>query len=584
MKTWWQKTNAHQEVMQTHDRIRSADKARLDRDLRHVRLYGGRAFAGLLPGDYFKGFDSTVSNNDRLTWNVIQSICDSVQAKLGKQKPRPLFLTDNADWSKQQKAKKLTQFVEALFYKENVYDKAQRVLMDAEITGTGAMKVSSHNGRVIFDRVFPWELTVDPVEAMYGEPRNMYQCRYIDRGVLSAVYPKAADAIKKASRGTPVLGVQEQESDLIKVVEAWHLASGVKGDKGKHCIAIEGATLFEEDYEAETFPFALLRWSELPVGFWGQGIAERITGIQIEINVLLQDIQERFNLASKAMMLVPRGAKITKQHVINENGVMLEYSGDIPPQIVSFQTTQPEIYQHLERLYLRAFDQIGASQLSATSRKPAGLNSGAALREYNDIETERFIIDGQNYEHFFMVLAKLAVNELKKQEELGNDVTLNVITKSRKRSQLQKMDWNSIVLEQDAYEMKVFPASALPSTPAGRIATVEQWLGAGFISKEQAMSLLDFPDLDSAMSLDTAAYEIVLDAIEKMLEDGVYISPEPYQNLQLTLQLTQAAYLRAKLDGVPEENLQLLRDYMAMTTDLMAPLEPQAPPALPATM
>jgi hypothetical protein len=48
--------------------------------------------------------------------------------------------------------------------------------------------------------------------------------------------------------------------------------------------------------------------------------------------------------------------------------------------------------------------------LSAAAQKPAGLDSGKALREYNDIESDRFMTIGQAYERYYLQLAKLDIS------------------------------------------------------------------------------------------------------------------------------------------------------------------------------
>jgi hypothetical protein len=45
------------------------------------------------------------------------------------------------------------------------------------------------------------------------------------------------------------------------------------------------------------------------------------------------------------------------------------------------QAMHPEVYNHLDRLYQRAYEISGISELSATGKKPAGLESGAALQD-----------------------------------------------------------------------------------------------------------------------------------------------------------------------------------------------------------
>jgi hypothetical protein len=41
----------------------------------------------------------------------------------------------------------------------------------------------------------------------------------------------------------------------------------------------------------------------------------------------------------------------------------------------------PEVYSHMERLFGKAYEIAGISELSATGKKPPGLESGAALED-----------------------------------------------------------------------------------------------------------------------------------------------------------------------------------------------------------
>ena len=47
----------------------------------------------------------------------------------------------------------------------------------------------------------------------------------------------------------------------------------------------------------------------------------------------------------------------------------------------------------------------GVSAMQATSQKPEGLNSGAAIRSYDDISTDRFAELSKKYDSVFVDLA-----------------------------------------------------------------------------------------------------------------------------------------------------------------------------------
>ena len=66
----------------------------------------------------------------------------------------------------------------------------------------------------------------------------------------------------------------------------------------------------------------------------------------------------------------------------------------------------------------------------------------------------------------------------------------------------------------------------------------------------------------------------------------MFVSPEPFDNHALALRLVNEAYHCARLDGVSEDRLELLRRYMADTQDFMGPppappMDPNMPPPMP---
>ena len=173
------------------------------------------------------------------------------------------------------------------------------------------------------------------------------------------------------------------------------------------------------------------------------------------------------------------------------------------------------------------------------------------------------MVASQAYEKTIGVdLAKLVIDEKKAIAERGDEVPVQARVRRRRALTLRSIKWSEVDMDEDRYQLKVFPSSALPSTPSGRTATVEQWIGAGFISREQGMQLLDFPDLESFLADELAPFDIVLDAIERMVEDGEYVPPEPIQNFKLSKDLVSKAYQRHRYEGVPEAHLDLLLRYL----------------------
>lgn len=575
---WWLQDEPHLHIFANIKAIESNQAYRKTSNLRFFRLYANKEILGFASGIYSRtSATDTVTN--RVTLNVVRSCTDSIVAKIAKNRPRPIFLTEG-EFSLKQRAKKLTKYIDGAFDQANAYQYGQQAFTDSCVFGTGALKVYYEDGQVKVDRVFIDELVIDDAEAMYGKPRSMHQKRYINRDVLLDMYgddETIRHKIMSATGNFPGENTQgKSTADLVVVVESWHLPSGPDAKDGKHLITIDNCTLSDQPYECDYFPFVFLRWSEPLLGFFGTGLAEELVGIQIEINKILRNIQRAQHLVAVPRVYLNNQSKVISQHIQNAIGSIVKYAGQ-PPIFQTAQAMTPEIYNHLERLYQKAYEITGVSQLSATSKKPSGLNSGVALREYNDIETERFLIVAQRYEKFFLDLADLFIKVT--QRAFEDDKSIQVKAKGKKF--VDTIKWKDINLTEDKYAMKAYPTSLLPTTPAGRLEKVQELIQAGLIDKPQAMALLDFPDIESFSRRQTASIDAIELCITKILEDGEYFSPEPEMDLQLAIKIATAEYLRGKVENVPEERLLLLLRFKAEAQQLIELQQPVVEPELP---
>lgn len=551
------------------DQVQDKDRQRLETALRHARLYGGGDLRGLTAGEYHEFRDPT-----RITMNVIRSVIDTLMARVTKNKPVPTFITEFGDPSRQRRAKRLTRFTEGAFYQMGVEDESPMAWRDGAIMGTGAYKVYSENGDIKGERVFPWELFVDHVDACYGAPRCLYQVKLVDRGVLAELYPDQADAIERANvadSNTIALN-RDTLAEQLRVVEAWRLPSTDDADDGRHVIAIEGQPLLDEDWTRPRFPVAIYRYARRQAGYWGQGIAEMLQGRQYEINVLLQKIQEGYSLHARPIMLIPRGSKIYKGHVTDELDTMLEYTGDIRPELAVWPVFPPEVYEHLQYLVASAYEEIGVSQLAATSKKPSGLDAGVALREYDDIGSERFLPVGRDYEAFRMEIAELVLDE-------AGEIPGYSVKVADDREMLT-LDFADVKLERDAFVMKMFPTSSLPRDPWGKLQFIQELIAAGQIEPEEQGRLLDMPDLAAYKAQKFAPYDVVDRALETIEEDGEYVTPEPEMPLPWAMKRAANRYNLGKLQGLEEERLDLLMQFKDDCEALIQKATaPQAAPA-----
>jgi hypothetical protein len=310
-------------------------------------------------------------------------------------------------------------------------------------------------------------------------------------------------------------------------------------------------------------------------GWWGQALAEQIQNIQLEINKLLWIIQRSMHLAGTFKILLENGSKIVKEHLSNDIGAVICYTGKAPEYVVP-GIVPIELYSHLQNLKESAYEQSGISQMSAFSQKQPGLDAAVAIREMSNIESDRFMTVGHAYEDFYMELAKLSVAEGRSIYEEKKDYKVISVQKNF----IETIDWKDINLRDDQFVMKVFPVSSLPQDPAGRLQTVQEYIQAGMYTIREGRRLLDFPDTEQIETLQNSQEDYFHKIFEEIIDEGTYTAPDEFDNLDLGRELALEYMSQGKRNGLEEEKLELIRRFISQIDLLMAKMAPvpQEPP------
>jgi len=563
---WWGKSKdeVHKHVFQTVEMLETRQQFRTLNNIKYARLYSNLEILGVYAGIYTAPVNDYYLPN-RLSLNVVKSCIDTVTSKIAKAKPRPLFLTEGGNWELQQTAKKLTAFMDGQADAINLHPEMQKSFRDGCVFGTGAVKFypDKEAKTVKAERTIIEELLIDDADGIYGKPSVLFQRRLVNKQVLKEMFPDEADQIEMASNSLPSTMNSDMVKDLVKVIEAWHLPSGATAKDGMHVICVENCTLLCEEWTKTYFPFAFIRWSDKLTGFFGTGLAEELISIQLEINKILKNIQLSMHLFAVPRVFVENHSQVNLAGINNDIGALCKYTGNAPvfhtPQAMS-----PDVYQHLWNLVQKAYEITGVSQLSAASKKPEGLNSGVALREYQDIESDRFQIVGQRYEDAYITSAEIILDMMK---DLSSEVKVSV--KVSTDDGMELVNFKDVHMDENKYILRVFPTSVLPTEPAGKLQKITELVQAGFLDKDTAMDLLDFPDIKAATDKILAPRRVIIKTLDKIVSKGIYEAPEPYMKLDMAQAIAQQTYLNAKVQNVPEERLELLRNYIEDCKALM---------------
>lgn len=575
---WWRANSKREladQVVATASFLKEQQQYRFRQASIHARMYGN------VPLMNFAGTNLTKLNNsnnlpvDRPTMNVVQSCVDTLVSRLTQSKPKPIFLTDGGDYKARSLAKQLNQFIEGEFHQIHAYEKGEGILRDASILGSGCIKVFEDNDkRVCIERCLLTELFVDTNDAFYGEPRSMYQLKLIDRAVLKEIFPEYRSVITAAEQAYPEASGDSQKtiSDQVMVVEAWHLPSSKKATDGRHVIACTNGVILDEEYKKDSFPFVFFHYSPRIVGFWAQGLSEQLAGTQIEINKLLVTISQSISLVGVPRVFVEDGSKVVKAHLNDKIGAIVTYRGTKPEYEVA-PCVPAELYQQLQRLIDYAYQQSGISALAATSQKPAGLNSGEAIRNYDDLQSDRFTTLSKRYEEFYTCLAYKCISLAK--DICERDGSYQTIYPNKDGT--KEIDLPAAKLLDDPFIIRCYDVSSLPKDPAGRLQKVTEMMQAGMIDPKEGRRLLNFPDLEQVDRLEIAAEERILKTLDDIVEEGKYTPPDPFTDLQLGMKLVTQYYNLYTAMKLTESKAQQLRDWKDQLIMLQQAAMPPAP-------
>lgn len=579
---WWAEPTPKaraQGMMSTVAFLKPSQEHRWRQAATFSRLYGNQALFGPYGGALTSKLQTNQMPANRPTMNVIQSGIDTLHSRLTQSRPRPTFLTDAGNYKLRRLGKQLTQFVGGEFYRLDAYAKCARMFKDACVLGTGVLKVVEKADKVDLERVLPVELMVDPADAFYGSPQNLYQIGLVNKDVLMEAFKKEKADILKSASDNDSFGYSTENTTVeqVLVVEGWHLPSAPGAGDGRHVVAYSGGSLVDEPWEGNEFPFIILNYSDRVTGFFGQGAAEQLLGTQIQINKLLVTISRSINLMGVPRIFIESGSKIVSQHFNNEVGGIIEYQGTLP-SFVTAPSNHPEIYGQLQRLVDYSYQQLGISQLAASQKKPQGLDSGAALREYDDLQSDRFADFEWRYDNAFVELARHIVQKASEIASRTGSYT-SVYPGKEGVEQIDLPEAGQI--DEEPYVIQCFKASSLPKDPAGRKQAVVDLIQSGMVSIREGRRLLDYPDLAQEERLANASEERILQALDKIIEDGVYTPPDPLMDLDLCVKLSTQyynLYVPAQLD---EEKAKLLLNFNASANDLKLASMPQQPLPVP---
>jgi hypothetical protein len=505
--------------------------------------------------------------------NVVQSVVDTLVARIGSMKPKATVFTRGAEWDVYRRGRQLDKYLWGQFQWLGIHRLGRQIFRDALVFGTGFLKLFvGANNEICAERVNPDEVIVDQRECV-SEPRpaSMFHRRLMSRAALRKKFPEHKTAIDECQgQDFQYTSYRTPADEQIVVIEAWRM--GIE-----HAICIENATLFTEKYPHDEAPFVDLRWADSLSGYYGRPVVGDLLGYQSTLNKLATLIESGHDVMCVPRLFIDQGTEFTETQIDNEIGKVFKYRGTLP-EAITWPAFNAEIYNERERNWTRAHESQGISQMASANKLPtqARLDSSDALREYNAINDERFNDRVQSLEEWYLEVGRRIVMLSAELYKGGHKPK----TMWRSGNLVDQIDWENCDLDRDKYVLQISASSVLNMTPAARKDRLAFWLDRQLITPDQFKAWSGEPDLEALAQLESASHDAVLADIDMMLDGRTDRGPDPQMNLAYCFKIVNSTYLHIRSLEAPERVLRIFRVWL-LTAEALLNQPPEPAPMAP---
>ena len=484
-----------------------------------------------------QGEEGDTTPNPQL--NIIASCIDTLHAKIAESKVRPFFTTINGTFKDIQTVKQTQHFFDIMFDEQGINKTVSDAFRDACIFDTGVIYIDEETATV--RRALPFQVYVSPSEVNY---KNITKCYYEQKDFPITCLPeKVLTKFKNKNLDFVDFGIYYDTFNKTKAYTA------------------NGSFVLAEEWDKEAIPFIFLHYKNPILSNVSISVVDMLINIQQEINILMAKIKDASQINPANTFFVPDGSSIKAQQLNNRVGNVITYkpqaSGGVPVITSTPAFIDGQYMSLLDSLIQKAYDIIGVSQLSATSRKPTGLNSGIAIATAEDIEADRFETQLNQVIRAYVDIAKTCIKIFDKDSE--------VLPSSKYRCSIK---WSDVLREADNMNIQFSGADNLSKDPSTKLQQLQQLATAGVIPAARISQLMQIPDLEMGYSLANNAIEAVMEVIKNCVENDDFDIPAyvPFELLKEEIINTLLSLTSANKEKNKEDINKLCKLYEKVDT------------------
>jgi hypothetical protein len=439
-------------------------------------------------------------------FNLSKSCVDTVCSKISQSAVRPFFNPLNGDYDTRQVCKELQHYFDIWLDEHHAFPKSYTCMRNAAIFDLGVMQIWDDGPGL--SAVPPYEYFLDPAE---------YEHKAVTRVMRwQKHYPIAAVVGQPGNRKTDnqkILKKFEQNPYLKgEYLVFYDLYQGYRYDFFEANLVSEPKKLDFSMYGGlYRRPFVEIYYNRPISGLFSTSLIDDIYPVQRQVDEIVNRLDVATRQSGLQWAFIPEGSGLKSSTL--ENGVNVYTFTPGPdggaPIVVNPDPISNQYIQLLEMYIQKTYSLNGISELSAQSKAPRNLDSGKALETLEDIESDRFNMQLQQFVHFLVDVARVCIDVLPEKDRL--------LPKKIGRSNIT---WGDVRKSRDLFSIQFSAASALSKDPEQKMSQIDKMYSMGLIDKAMIADLMDMPDLERAESLASSSYNNCQKIISNAIKTG----------------------------------------------------------------
>ena len=491
-------------------------------------------------------FEALQRVEDAPNWNLCRSLPDTIVSHVTFQAPAIKIQTIGAGDITQRAAQQAERFLAASMRDAAAQQAARGALRLATVMGTAWVRTwPDYDARRVRVRCYgPDRVLVDHRAAAHDEPTSQFFIDFVDQAELLAAHAGRSNAAKNAREiieaETPAYSVTGLRR-MIPVIEAVRIMD--RETPGRRVVCVRGGVLVDEHYTLRRHRAVAIRYSPGLAGWYGESLVDQIISAQRSLNFAVYSIDSNMRHLSHAYIEDVNAEAQRMADADLPDEVIAPYRV-IPAggRVVTPPIASPQHFAWAEQLWRREHEQHGISQLSATATRPAGVESGEAMRVLHHSQSKRMSELETAYGELWVQMAQ---RHLDAGDELGAGWQ-SVVQSGRSSS---RVAWDDLDSRPEDYTVTLHPASALSDDPAGRRDEIVGLMRSGLVDRTEARQLAGLADLARSADLAAAQRYGIERVFEGILAGDAVDPPSPMHDLAAAVRLGRAYWALAQRDG-----------------------------------